>query len=463
MNKEQKIEELKKFINSSDFATPGNSRGKAVYQEIPFSEFKKGVKIRRSNNRERLDLLINNYDFRGKTVLDVGCNIGYFGFELSKLGANYIGIDADNDSIKVANSLKDIYEVNNVEFYNLNYKEDSIRNILSKHENIDYIFFFSVNHWLFQDIGINEFIRLTSLFLKDGQRIIYEASSAIGAYYPKLLREKNIFKLINKIGYNKIDFLGTASADNLSGGNKTRNIYIAEFNQELLIDRFINSKKKKVIKIQDDKEIYSFKNYFIKKAKKSRGFLLKNEFDKLNKLKFYKYFPIPLSLTEKDNHIYLILKYIKGKSLIKYSIVPQKYRDHFRESLNEIIDILDKEKIIHRDLGPQNILINKKFNKIYLVDFEFAIFEDEKLNPHNIKEEEVLEKSLLKLGGKRNNKKYLYSLYLNQYSTKPIKSFYTNSRSLKRWLRAFLSFLKKKINDPNLIKKIVKRYIFFKK
>lgn len=56
-------------------------------------------------------------DYQGKTVLDVGCNLGHFSFQAKRLGASHvIGLDIDENAIKACNLLKTINGINDIEF-----------------------------------------------------------------------------------------------------------------------------------------------------------------------------------------------------------------------------------------------------------------------------------------------------------------------------------------------------------
>lgn len=56
---------------------------------------------------DRLNGLLEcGVDFSGKTVLDVGCNMGIIAYEISKLGPSFIhGIDRSKDHIHIARSI----------------------------------------------------------------------------------------------------------------------------------------------------------------------------------------------------------------------------------------------------------------------------------------------------------------------------------------------------------------------
>jgi len=68
------------------------------------------------NNKEHNQ--INNVfkNFKNKTVLDVGCHIGYYSVLISSFADNVIGIDVSEKEIKRANYFKKIIDSKNIEF-----------------------------------------------------------------------------------------------------------------------------------------------------------------------------------------------------------------------------------------------------------------------------------------------------------------------------------------------------------
>jgi predicted nicotinamide N-methyase len=60
---------------------------------------------------------IRGLDFQGKTVIDLGCNLGYYCFVAKKAGAaRVLGIDCDERIIRGCNIIKQLYGVDDVDF-----------------------------------------------------------------------------------------------------------------------------------------------------------------------------------------------------------------------------------------------------------------------------------------------------------------------------------------------------------
>lgn len=81
-----------------------------IYQPIPFSEFRDVSTGHESY--ERLRLILDNVDCNGLKVLDIGCSLGYFCYQLAKKGAIVTGIDADPEQIYIDRKVCELYNLN---------------------------------------------------------------------------------------------------------------------------------------------------------------------------------------------------------------------------------------------------------------------------------------------------------------------------------------------------------------
>ena len=78
------------------------------------------------------------------------------------------------------------------------------------------------------------------------------------------------------------------------------------------------------------------------------------------------------SVIQTNQYIYLIMEYISGKELFDYIIKKGKLQEieacKFYQQIISGIEYLHKLKIVHRDLNPENLLLDSKKN-IRIVDF----------------------------------------------------------------------------------------------
>jgi len=95
--------------------------------------------------KDRLEMLLSYHSkewWKGKAVLDIGCNIGWFCFELNKLGAGCCGIEVDKRKARFAKLLSWWQKRKNLKFI------DEMLTPESQIEPCDVILAFSVLHRL---------------------------------------------------------------------------------------------------------------------------------------------------------------------------------------------------------------------------------------------------------------------------------------------------------------------------
>ena len=96
------------------------------------------------DSEEKLRLMQLPEDLRGKSVLDIGCNEGFFAFEAERRGASYVlAVDSDPTARKKFHIVKHLLK-SNVEFLFLNVADVDERTI----GHFDVTLFLSVFHHL---------------------------------------------------------------------------------------------------------------------------------------------------------------------------------------------------------------------------------------------------------------------------------------------------------------------------
>jgi tRNA (mo5U34)-methyltransferase len=101
-----KKEELERRVAEFGAIQPWNHN----FTLAPGIETRPGAQVSHGKNLvkwERIKPLLDAIGLRGKRVLDVGCNEGFFSFQLSDLGARVLGIDIDPHRIDKANFIRD--------------------------------------------------------------------------------------------------------------------------------------------------------------------------------------------------------------------------------------------------------------------------------------------------------------------------------------------------------------------
>lgn len=127
------------------------------YQPIPVELFKENHRKEYLNWRnEHLsrpnvdrDKFIN---LSGKSVLDLGCEIGYFGWNNARIVKLYLGIDSDPNCINAGQLITTELRYRNIHFINA----DLVDFIKDLKVHYDICLFFSIYHHLMYEIGIEE-------------------------------------------------------------------------------------------------------------------------------------------------------------------------------------------------------------------------------------------------------------------------------------------------------------------
>lgn len=127
------------------------------YQPIPAEIFKEKYRKEYLNWRNkqisRPDVSRDRFiNLSGKTVLDLGCEIGYFGWNNAKKIKYYVGIDSDPTCIRAAQMIMMELRYKNICFINA----DLISFIKKLKIHYDICLFFSIYHHLLYQIGIKE-------------------------------------------------------------------------------------------------------------------------------------------------------------------------------------------------------------------------------------------------------------------------------------------------------------------
>lgn len=95
------------------------------------------------NPKMRLDEMRKHVDFKGKRVLDLGCNVGAMLHHLEEIKIG-VGIDYDLNCIKVANNISDILKQKNLSFITLDFDKETFE--ITK--SYDIIFLLSIGSWV---------------------------------------------------------------------------------------------------------------------------------------------------------------------------------------------------------------------------------------------------------------------------------------------------------------------------
>jgi SAM-dependent methyltransferase len=150
------------------------------------------------------------YDFKNKTVLDIGCNQGGMLFELQKEVQKGIGIEYHPILVNIANKIKNENKYDNLEFYNYDIEKEPFELVNNYIPNPpDIIFLLSVCMWV---NNWKELIKNCSLLSKT---ILFESN---GSDEQQEAQKQELDK------YYKVDLINEKSLDDIR--QHKRKLYI---------------------------------------------------------------------------------------------------------------------------------------------------------------------------------------------------------------------------------------------
>lgn len=130
-------------------------------------------------------------------------------------------------------------------------------------------------------------------------------------------------------------------------------------------------------------------------------------------------FQNPLHYSDRDGLNILVLPFVDGVSLNNYlenNTFSFELKQKFENFLNNVLSALTAEKVIHRDIRPENILVTKD-EEFILIDFQMAL----SITPPIFKEYPLFKykrKELKNLGGDFKVARYIWN---DGYSVKKLK------------------------------------------
>ena len=135
-----------KVMEKANHATDWGSKTGISYESVE----ELGIEGQRNTKRRAGVLKMDDYDFKGKTVLDVGCSTGSFCRYAARRGAKrVVGLDI-GDVPKAATEISIYLKDFNIDYYNLRFNRDDPADYerikeLSGIDTFDCVFFLSVN------------------------------------------------------------------------------------------------------------------------------------------------------------------------------------------------------------------------------------------------------------------------------------------------------------------------------
>jgi SAM-dependent methyltransferase len=166
-NKEKKIEALKSIL----FETTKTKKHLA-YQILPRSLASlinmEGIELRPKFEGERLKYILQKIHVSEKTLLDIGCNTGYFLFELIERGVRFAtGYEGGKFHAKFCKEAISLLEIDNIRVINEYY------NFYERNEHFDIALLLNVLHHVGDDYGD------AGLSMKNAKKVIIDQLNSL--------------------------------------------------------------------------------------------------------------------------------------------------------------------------------------------------------------------------------------------------------------------------------------------
>ena len=168
-------------IKKSHWGKLNNADVKFAYQTNDLSVGKRSLKQRVK------EMKLEAVDFRDRTVLDIGCNLGVMGYFAELSGATVLGVDCFEDFKLLADIYKYFRMIRNIEFIDCKLTPDNI----DQFGKFDIVFYFAMVHSLGYPKKLKDITK---------ELLIFEGHNEQDKDEVKI-KLNEIFKVVDFIGY----------------------------------------------------------------------------------------------------------------------------------------------------------------------------------------------------------------------------------------------------------------------
>lgn len=314
-----------------------------LYHDILFPD-QVAFRAHRKNSITRLRKIVRYVPFKGRRVLDIGCANGSIALGAAMLGAiRVIGVDYDQQALRVADTLRDKYRLRQVEFMNLEISPERLTL-----PEVDILIWLSNWMWLVKAHGLEKGLDLLFdiPYACCAETMIFESAANDGLAAIKgtsqgdieaFLRENTPFVNIKNVGPFQDKWRRTGNERNVFICTGRRVLYEG---MQAVIERIKRDRIRKTFEAEAE-------------------WAMEVELRCLQRLKGYPFFPKVLAVGES----WFEMEYC-GERICHPSQLAE---------LNEIVRILKKENIVHRDINRNNLLFHK--DRLFLIDFGWAVID----------------------------------------------------------------------------------------
>jgi len=349
-NKILNYDKIVKKLGNLSKETGGGGSGKKNYQGIYFMDTGEKIEGQRDPNK-RLDLISKHVSFKNKKVLDLGCNSGEMLFNLLKYKIKYgLGLDFDPYKINMCNLMKRYNNINNIDFFVYNIKNESCHNIISllpgEDEKVDIVFLLAVcQAWVYPcNYLINNLFPISNT-------LVIEINGSDNKKIELIEYLKKLYNSVKEI--TDIKYCPDCAGRRLFIATNKKNIIFG--NNKIAAIEFKGNNVKKIFseKINFDKE-----KYWLKLLQK------------------YDFIPKIINIDEKD----LTIEMENCGIPVEINNIPLD----FNKKLEYIQRSLNKDNIYHNDIHKKNLLVRPD-NSLCLIDYDWMSGNKNDKNPYGKK------------------------------------------------------------------------------
>ena len=206
--------DVRKILNLLNYTKKSGSHYNAEGFDIGYHSFNLGGIDFRGQRDPKQRLAQVKFDFKGKKVLDLGCNQGGM---LHALGGKIeygMGVDFDSRMINTANRIAKYNQAKDLDFYVFDLEKENLELLydFSRSENFDIVFMLSISMWIknWQDV-----LRFAASIAKS---LLFETNGTPKQQLEQITELKKV--------YNSVILLADKSEDD--PGQKERQLFICK-------------------------------------------------------------------------------------------------------------------------------------------------------------------------------------------------------------------------------------------
>jgi len=138
-----------------------------IYQPIPWLGVRNAKRC--EGTLKRWEAINNELRFAEGSVLDIGCDLGFFTFQMARRGFFCIGIESEAMPYHICNLIKEVGEFNNTVFVRATVDEQ----FCGKLPTVDVIIFLSVFHHIVRQFGLETSTQLMLKLMQKTRKVLF--------------------------------------------------------------------------------------------------------------------------------------------------------------------------------------------------------------------------------------------------------------------------------------------------